>query len=161
MQCNWSKQNNTIATYCVKGEQRPRSFQTVAGHLQFQHRMHYNSIISTSALKKLKHFYSLNVIISMDTRLLVFCTLSYCTFLNRLVSCWCKLIMSDIIIMPHCSITQMHPIVTDGVAWSRLWALQEWLNRLRCCLGCALGWAPRNQTPHAQGQFWGGRGGPL
>jgi len=33
--------------YRIKGEQRPRSFQTVASHLQFQHRMDCNSTSST------------------------------------------------------------------------------------------------------------------
>jgi len=57
----------------------------------------------------------------------------------------------------------MRPIVIDQVAWSvslsHLSALQEWLHRSRCRLGCGLGWAQGIVLdgvpgPNAKGQFW-------
>ena len=66
--------------------------------------------------------------------------------------CFIIIIITVIIIGPHCSTTYMRPIATDGVAWSvsrsvaRLVCVshdrepcKKWLNRLRYHLRCGIG----------------------
>jgi len=65
-----------------------------------------------------------------------------------------------IIIRPHCSTTQMRPIVTHRVVWSVCWSwsLQQWLN------WSSVTWAGRGtmyymevQIPQCKGAIWGGK----
>jgi len=64
---------------------------------------------------------------------------------------------SAILFRPHCSTLfvdaaycyRWSSIVCLSVwcvSLSRSWALQKWLNRSRCCLGCGVGMSPRKHT---------------
>ena len=44
--CLSPQTQSVTLTHRVEGKQRSRSFQTIASHLQFQHCMHYNILIS-------------------------------------------------------------------------------------------------------------------